>query len=77
LGPVEAFKEISDRLKVAHILPEEAELRYTPTNEIELTQDETLQVLRTIENLEDLDDIQAVYSNLAISEEVLAHLEEA
>lgn len=77
LGPVEAFKEISDRLKVAHIHPEEAELRYTPTNEIELTQDETLQVLRTIENLEDLDDIQAVYSNLAISEEVLAHLEEA
>ncbi len=77
LGPVEVFKEISDRLKSSHIHPEEAELRFTPTNEIELGQDETLQVLKTIESLEDLDDVQTVFSNLAISDEVLALLEEA
>jgi YebC/PmpR family DNA-binding regulatory protein len=76
-GPVEAFKEISDRLKAAHIHPDEAELRYTANNEIELSTDETIQVMRAIESLEDLDDVQSVYSSLAISEEVVAQLEEA
>ena len=48
-----------------------------PTNEIELDPDATLQVMRTIELLEELDDVQDVYSNLNISEEALARLEEA
>ena len=39
--------------------------------------DETLQVIRMVEALEDLDDVQAVYSTLSISDEVMAHLEAA
>lgn len=77
IAPVEAFKEISDTLKNAHIHPEEAELRFSPNNELELEPEHTLQVLKTIEMLEDLDDVQTVFSNLAISDEVLAQLEEA
>jgi YebC/PmpR family DNA-binding regulatory protein len=77
IGPVEAFKEISDRLKAARIHPEEAELRYTPNNELELDTDETVQVLKLIESLEDLDDVQTVYSSLAITDEAMAQLEEA
>jgi transcriptional/translational regulatory protein YebC/TACO1 len=77
IGPIESFKAISDSLKKAHIQPEEAELRYTPNNEIELSVDETLAVMKTIEALEELDDIQSVYSSLAISDEALAQLEEA
>jgi YebC/PmpR family DNA-binding regulatory protein len=77
LGPVEAFKEISDRLRVAHIHPEEAELRYSPVNEVELSPDETMQVLKAIESLEELDDVQTVFSTLALSDEILAQLEEA
>ena len=76
-GPVEAFKEISDRLKMAHIHPEEAELRYSPNNEVELSSDETLQVLRGIEGLEELDDVQIVFSSLALSDEIIARLEAA
>ncbi len=77
IGPIESFKAISDALKKAKIQPEDAELKYTPTNEIELPVDETLSVMRTIESLEDLDDIQTVFTSLSISDEALAQLEEA
>ena len=77
IGPVESFKEISEQLKKAGIRPDEAELRYSANNELELSTDETLGVMRTIEFLEELDDIQTVFSALSISDEVLAQLEEA
>lgn len=76
-GPVESFKEIGDAIKAAHILPEEAELRFIPNNETELPADQSLQVIRLVEALEELDDVQSVYSTLSISDEVLAQLEEA
>lgn len=72
VGPVETFKQISDRIREAGINPEEAELRYLPNNEMELMVDETLQVIRTIEELEDLDDVQNVNSSLTISDEAMA-----
>jgi YebC/PmpR family DNA-binding regulatory protein len=77
LGPVESFKEISDALMAAKIPPEEAELRYSPSNEVELSQEDTLQVLRGIEALEELDDVSNVYSTLSLSDDVIAQLEEA
>jgi YebC/PmpR family DNA-binding regulatory protein len=77
IGPVEAFKAISDQLKSAKIIPEEAELRYLPNNATPLDVDETLQVVRLIETLEDLDDVQDVYSTLTISDEAMAQLEAA
>jgi YebC/PmpR family DNA-binding regulatory protein len=73
-GEVETFKEISDRLKAADISPDEAELRYLPNMETELSDDQTMQVLRVVEAVEELDDTQDVYSNLAISESVMAQL---
>jgi YebC/PmpR family DNA-binding regulatory protein len=76
-GPVDTFKSISVSLNKAGIHPEEAGLRMMPTNEVELEADATLQVMRMIELLEELDDVQGVYSNLNISEEALARLEEA
>ena len=77
IGPVDAFKEISDQLNAAKITPEEAELRMVPTNEIELNPEDTLQIMRVIEALEELDDIQNVYSTLHVSDEALAKLEAA
>jgi YebC/PmpR family DNA-binding regulatory protein len=75
-GPVEAFKEIIDRLRDAGINPEEGELRYIPNNEVELAPDVTIQVIKVIEALEELDDVQDVFSTLSISDEVMAQLEE-
>lgn len=75
IGPIEVFKEISDRLKESGIKPEEAELRMIPNNEIELNVDDTMQVLKVIETLEELDDVQNVYSNMTIPDEVMAQLQ--
>jgi YebC/PmpR family DNA-binding regulatory protein len=77
IGPVDNFKEITDRLEAAKIDPEEAELRMVPTNEIELDPEQTVQVMRVIEHLEELDDVQYVYSNLRVTDEALAQLEAA
>jgi transcriptional/translational regulatory protein YebC/TACO1 len=57
------------------VQPEEAGLRMLPKQEMELDADDTIQVLRALEGIEDLDDVQNVYSNLKVSDEVLAALE--
>jgi YebC/PmpR family DNA-binding regulatory protein len=77
IGPVDSFKAILDSLNAAKIQPEEAGLRLLPKNEIELDPDATIQVMRTIELIEDLDDVQEVYSNLTITDEAIAKLEGA
>ena len=46
-----------------------------PTQETELTPDQSLSVLRTIENLEELDDVNNVFHTLKMTDEVLATLE--
>ncbi len=76
-APVEAFKKLSDALLAARIHPEEAGLRMIPNQEIELGVDQTIQVMRTIETLEELDDIQNVYSNLRITDDAVAAMESA
>ncbi len=75
LAPVEAYNEINVRLKSAGILPDDAGLKYSPNNELELEDDEAIQVVRVIESLEDLDDVQEVFSNLSITDSVMAKLE--
>lgn len=77
IGPVDSFKAILDSLTAVKIEPEEAGLRMLPKNEIELEPDKTVQVMRTIEVLEELDDVQAVFSNLTITDEAIARLEGA
>jgi YebC/PmpR family DNA-binding regulatory protein len=74
-APVESFKILSDALRKAGYRPEESELRMVPKQEMELDIDDTLQVLKAIESLEEIDDVQNVFSNLHITEEVMAALE--
>lgn len=76
-GPVEAFKDIAGRLHAAKVQPEEAGLRMAPKQELELAVEQTLQVMKLIENLEEMDDVQNVFSNLKVSEEALTALESA
>ena len=75
VGPIESFKTTADLLHKAKVNPEDAELRMVPKQEIELDVNDTLQVMRVIENLEEMDDVQNVYSNLKMSDEALAALE--
>lgn len=75
IGHVESFKTLSDKLRAANIQPDEAELRMIPNQAVDLGVEETLQVLRTIEALEELDDVQNVFSTMNISQEALVALE--
>jgi YebC/PmpR family DNA-binding regulatory protein len=52
----------------------EAELAPIPKNEIELGQKEAMQVMGVIEALEELDDVQQVYSGLSLSDAAIAEL---
>jgi transcriptional/translational regulatory protein YebC/TACO1 len=69
---VESFKEVSDALEAADISPEEAMLRMEPVNSVELVSQKTGQVMKTIEALEELDDVQNVYTNLDVTAEALS-----
>jgi len=77
IGPIETFKGIADRLHAAGIKPEDAGLRMIPKQELELDMGQTMQVMRALESIEELDDVQNVFSNLKMSEEALAALEAA
>ena len=68
---------VSNALTDAGFKVSEAELSQIPKNEIDLGPKETLQIMGIIETLEELDDIQRVYSGLSISDEALATLEAA
>lgn len=73
-GPVEAFKRIGDALKGAGIKVDDAGLRMQAKQEMELSPEESLQVMRLIEALEELDDVQNTAYNLKISDEALAQI---
>jgi len=77
IAPVEAFKEVNDQLKVAGIQPDEAVLRMIPNSVVELPADQSVKVMNIIEQLEDLDDVQQVFSNLEITEAAVFLLEAA
>jgi YebC/PmpR family DNA-binding regulatory protein len=76
-APVEAFKAISERLAAAGIKPGDAELRMHPTTTVELSPENTLQVMRVVDALEELDDVQRVYTTLQVTDEAVALMETA
>jgi YebC/PmpR family DNA-binding regulatory protein len=53
---------------------ENAEVAMLPRTQLDLPADQTLAVLRLVERLEDLDDVTRVYTNVHISDEVLAQV---
>ena len=75
VGPVESYKTISDQLKSAGILVDEAGLRMMPNQELDLEIEQTIKVMKVIDAIEELDDVQDVYSNLKISNDAMAVLE--
>jgi YebC/PmpR family DNA-binding regulatory protein len=71
------FQNVQLALEDAGIEMEEANVVYDPNAPIELSQGEALQVMNLIEKIEDLDDVQNVYSNLDVTDEAIAALEAA
>jgi YebC/PmpR family DNA-binding regulatory protein len=61
-------------LQQAAIDYESAEAAFLPSVEVPLDEDQAKRVFRLIEALEDSDDVQDVYANYSVSDEVLEHL---
>ena len=74
---LETFRAVQEALEAAGYAMDESSLIYEPTNRIELGQSESMQVMNLIERIEELDDVQNVYSALEMSDEVLAAMEAA
>ena len=77
IGPVDAFKTVSDALHQAGVNPDDSGLRLIAKQELELDTEATLSVMKLIDSLEELDDVQDVFHNVKLSEEALAALEAA
>ncbi len=74
---IDSFRGVREALLKKGYQLATAELSMVPTTQTQLSPEDTRQVLGVIETLEDLDDVQQVYSNLEISDEVLSHMEAA
>jgi YebC/PmpR family DNA-binding regulatory protein len=72
---LESFQAVRQALEEAGIEFETAELSMIPKTPLQLEERETLQVMKVIDALEELDDTQQVYSNLDISDEMMAKYE--
>ena len=70
-----ALHAVSNELQKAGLHPDTVELIMKPKTLMSLPPKDTLSVMNVIEGLEDLDDVQNVYSNLDISEEAVRELE--
>lgn len=73
--PFEQFGRVKDALEQAGLAPESAEVTMLATTEVELSLEEAEQLLRLVDQLEELDDVQNVYSNAHISADVQAALQ--
>ena len=74
---IDDFQNVQLALEEVGISMEEAKIVYDPNIAIELSQGDTVQVMNLIEKIEDLDDVQNVYSNLNVTDEAIAALEGA
>ena len=76
-APAENYHAVVQAVEKAGLKIEESDLRMEPNQKLELDPDATVQVMKLIESLEELDDVQAVYSNLEYSDEAIAAMEAA
>ncbi len=70
------FGNMQKKLEDLEIEPKSANLERIPTTTTELPVSESKSVLHMIESLEDLDDVQAVFHNLEMTDELAMALEE-
>jgi len=71
----EDYLTVKEAMVQAGYKPEHADVTMKPSTSVELDKDDAEKVMRLVDTLEDLDDVQNVYSNAEISDEVLASLE--
>jgi YebC/PmpR family DNA-binding regulatory protein len=71
----EDFRGVRQALEDIQVEFDTVELSMIPKNTLQLGEDETFKVMNVINALEDLDDVQQVYSNLDITDELMEKFE--
>ncbi len=70
------FLSIKNAMQQAGLQPAEANVTMVAATNVSITDKETAEkIIRLVEMLEDLDDVQEVYSNADISEQIIAEIE--
>jgi YebC/PmpR family DNA-binding regulatory protein len=70
----EQFEAVRDAMQAAGLATEQAEVTMRAANSSSLALEEAEKMMRLLDTLEELDDVQNVYSNADISEDILAQL---
>ena len=70
----EEFSEVKEAMSASELKPEQAEVTMRATTNTVLGLDEAGKMVRLLDSLEDLDDVQNVYSNADIPEAVMEQL---
>ena len=71
----ENFIEVKEAMIAAGLTPEVAEVTERPATTVELQLEDAEKVMKMVDMLEDLDDVQSVYSNADFSDEVMAQIQ--
>jgi YebC/PmpR family DNA-binding regulatory protein len=77
LTSLDAFQKVREAFQDAGIEVDSAELSYFPHMPVTLEQTAALQVMGVVDALEELDDVQQVYSTLDVTDELMAAYEMA
>jgi YebC/PmpR family DNA-binding regulatory protein len=71
----EDFMTVKDAMEAAGLKPEHAEIIEKPTTDTVVSEEDAEKIMRLIDMLEDLDDVQEVHTNADFTEDVLAKLQ--
>jgi YebC/PmpR family DNA-binding regulatory protein len=73
--PLEEFGNVQKKLEEMSVEPESSELQRIPNDTKTLSTDDALKIMKIIEEFEDDDDVQNVFHNLEITDEVMEAME--
>ena len=73
--PMEDFHSVQLKLQEMGVEPESAELQRIPNDTLDLTLEQGVQIIKIIEEFEDDDDVQSVYHNVNVSDELAEAME--
>lgn len=68
---LEKFEKVRDVLKLKGFDAESSEITMVPTTTVKVSGDDARKIMNLVENLEELDDVQAVHGNFDIPDDVI------
>ncbi len=71
---LEDFGSMMKKLEEMDIEPENAELQRIPNDTVKLSKEDAMKIMKVIEAFEENDDVQNVFHNLEITDEIIAEL---